>query len=185
MLPKEEVDWSKASKNELIVVAINKYPKGTKYQYSDAPNLGIRTSSGNLDYQSNGNVIYDCETKSLLFCNNKWAEIVEVKQPIQDEEIKVGELVEVTDHELSENVWREETMYYVGKKLNGKHVVESENGINFYFRFVRKPTKRPSLVEAEREFEEFINEWTGEAKLINYKKELTELIEKLILKNKE
>jgi len=104
----------------------------------------------------------------------------EVKQPIQDEEIKAGEMVMWKDT----NGWWEGRLFYIGKNQEGKYVLEAHGKFVVCNEISRNvPTKRPSLVEAERFLKEhYYIPRTSEESDYDF---LLRYTEKLILKNKE
>jgi len=169
MLPKEEVDWSKASKQSRLKYAQENYKEYLRHYISAG---GIHA----VDVRGVIVELYSID-------KNKWAEIV--SEPVmQDEEIKSyvpksGDEIEYCFDEP--NGWA--GGIYIGNR-GELHVVWT--GMIYLDAFkIRtiQPTKRPSLVEAERIFKEFTDNSPYTSP--KFEKDLTELIEKLILKNKE
>jgi len=213
MLPKEEVDWSKASDKEKIDYADKNYSEGMvviNQWYTEFKDTFIIPKKREYNNFEEGLGI---SCYGWLLRNGKWAEIVSepVKEEckkmcgenhcdangctnrkrnltepvIQDEEIKVGDDVEISDDDKNFGKYSHHKHKYVGAKriFDGHFIVENQDGFISTSKFIRKAhTKRPSLVEAERLAKEFMQ---SDLSTHTIEPKLTELIEKLILKNKE
>jgi len=180
MLPKEEVE-----KKRIPI-------KGDVWAYKEHPLQKIIFDKVNGDfcfysYVDGTNTISSClstEFDSIF----KFVRAEIVSEPvIQDEEIKIGDEVEACN---STDNWHR-CIWTGGITTEPAYICQSLGTAGGYvgdlriFKEMRKvqPTKRPSLVEAERIYAETI--FSTQAFDNVPRKELTELIEKLILKKKE
>lgn len=147
------------------------------------------------------------ELKSFKFSVQSMLLKEEVKQPIQDEvskirhnaktvleefqddEIKAGEMVEARIRDVFKDGWEKETYYFTGGiAKSGLFICQDKDDKIKFFTKIGKPTKRPSLVEAERLVAENFTVWQHKdydvITEIGYIT-LIEFTEKILLKNKE
>jgi len=206
MLPKEEVDWSKASEDEIIEEAKKRYPIGATYYYPHKKDIRNRIIKG--DFKTKDNLV--CDGIYVLLRNGKWiAEIV--SEPVKEDatqyvNCKCKNLNEVENcvrncgHGLEPVIQDDEIKldsdtWFINnlKGLAEMELLLMKQGKidrvdrKKLFEFVSDnlvPTKRPSLVEAEKEVDKFIK-YIGHETTNEYRNLLIEYTEKLILKNKE
>jgi len=144
----EEVDWKKATDEELLTEAKRKYPIGTNvtclYRPTDEGfiaydcHLSPNGIYANGSHKNEAYKIYDKKT-------GNWAEIIEEPKQvhfnyddvptIKPQEPKAGDMVEGSDNE---QWWSPEPVYYVGQDSNGKHVVQTRQGLMTYL-YIRLP----------------------------------------------